>query len=345
MRFIIHIGPRKTGTTYLQSALYQCKEPMAQEGIFYYIDPPVAGRPRVQRSLLGAALEQGRAAALMPDFYAARDQGMHTVVISDERLSQLDASKLAPLQAMVTELAAGDPVTVVTYCRRWSDRLPSLWAEIIKHGRTQNFAEWLVQMLLQNQQNPDIYEAAMWSAWQSLFGEDCLKIVSYDVMMAQKVDIAREFLDSFIGWPGVIPPRAKKSVNQRLSASEVELLRLLNIMSAKEGVAISERARLNLLRDLAAAKDTRFKSLGEAGGPMVRVDDRSAFFDRARTAMQAIADSSLIPRNGDARLMVPAVTNTQLSQPGFFSDRTLVEALHDAYGQLRAIQTGFGEAA
>ena len=334
MRFIIHIGPRKTGTTYLQAACFHSQQALAASGIYYHTGIASLGETKIQRSMIGEVLVANRVVDLAEDFLAARARGMHTAIISDETLSHLSAAQVAPLQAMVAELADGDPVQVVSYCRRWSARLPSLWAELVKHGQSRSFAEWLAHLLTMTETSPIIDESINWAIWSDWFGADALRLVSYDVMMDQRADIAVDFLDQFAGWRGEISPRAARAANQRLSAAELEFLRMMNAMAVAQKQTIPERARLRLLREMGLAGDTRFAGLGAPGGAVTPLVDAAPVFDSARGRMAAFAARALVPRGGDTRLMIDGASRQDSPDPVLFGDPVLGAVLREGYARL-----------
>ena len=142
--FVIHVGPHKTGTTYLQLSFKANRPALQQRGILY---PAVwdytAGNP--SHLPLAQKLKAGDRDGLAQDFATLLASGAKQVLISAEDLSNLEIPALQLLQSLV----AGSAVKIVFYVRRWSELLPSSWQESIKQGQCWTLPEYML-LSLQN---------------------------------------------------------------------------------------------------------------------------------------------------------------------------------------------------
>ena len=112
-RYVIHIGPHKTGTTYLQVLFRQLAPQLRQRGIFYpleWVGDHSPGHVRlVQR------LRAGQDEVLADEFDALHASAYEIVLISAEDLSILPRESVALLKSYLRE----QPVSILFYFRGW----------------------------------------------------------------------------------------------------------------------------------------------------------------------------------------------------------------------------------
>ena len=118
MRFVIHVGPHKTGTTYLQEGFVRMRGALAGRGVHF----PAWWGPVAQYDLLEKLRAPPNAEA-EAQFAELRAAGHQTVLISVEGLLALPRPGVAYLR----HLTGDAEVTVVFYTRSWADLLPSTW--------------------------------------------------------------------------------------------------------------------------------------------------------------------------------------------------------------------------
>ena len=127
-RFVIHIGPYKTGSTYLQRCLAENAAALQDAGIVLarmWEDNPL----KPSHTGLVHRLVTERRAELEPVFAAWRRSHAGMVVISCEDLSAMSREYVKTL--MLRELIGDSPATIVFYVRRWSELLSSEWKEYV----------------------------------------------------------------------------------------------------------------------------------------------------------------------------------------------------------------------
>ena len=128
-RYVIHIGPHKTGTTYLQGSFRRLRPELLRRGILY----PEFWWQSVRNwshSRLVEQLTGGDCEALSGHFNALNASGHRIILISAEDLSGLEPDHIP----MLKSLLGGAPAEIVFYCRRWSELLPSSWQQRVKLG-------------------------------------------------------------------------------------------------------------------------------------------------------------------------------------------------------------------
>ncbi|MGB5557095.1 MAG: hypothetical protein WBN04_03680, partial [Paracoccaceae bacterium] len=107
---------------------------------------------------------------------------------------------------------------------------PSHWQELVKHGQSLSFAQYVMQAALG-------WPETGWTALNQfdqlaklrhVFGADNLMIISYDLLLARQVSLGPHFFSTVFGlegdpWDAPAPP-----VNRALQDWQVELIRVLN---------------------------------------------------------------------------------------------------------------------
>jgi hypothetical protein len=327
LRVLLHIGPQKTGTSYMQSRFYHVRERLRRHGIAYHLPPEDSGLGRpgfpAQASDLGTLLLHGDMSRFAADVAAVREAGLKCLLISTEMLSKLKPEQIAPLG----EIFAGDTVEVYAYCRRWSDRLPSHWWQQVSTGLTTPFPQWWARALSMGARNWLVNESLVWQRWANLFGRDTVHILSYDTLRAAGVDIADDFLHDRLRWTGRLNTGApRRDVRTMPAALEIEVLRTLHVYAAEAGVRLTAACRHAALERLRLAQYEPFRSIAGDALDTVEIDDTGPLFADSRLAMQLwqdrLATSSLSPelmlaRSKPYRFVPPEALQTDAARAAF----------------------------
>lgn len=150
-RLILHVGPQKSGTTYLQEVLAGSIDELAEAGVVYPLSPDGRRRRRIENhewatyGLLGTEypwVSESRAATESDAWQAlerrvAREPG--TVLLSAEALAVLRT----PAIRLLLDRLGTDQVDVVITARALSRTLPSLWQQHVRNGRRLGFERYL----------------------------------------------------------------------------------------------------------------------------------------------------------------------------------------------------------
>lgn len=170
-QFIVHIGPHKTGTTYLQVALDALRSLLRERDIHVpAVWNAAPGLPSHMQLIW--AIRNGDVGLIQnqtQDILAFRPQ---YIVISCEALSRLDPRHIVQFR----QLLGSAPAQVVYYVRRWPERLPSLWQETVKFGHTAAFPEYLARQLTDYGAS-ELRDTVMIDKFAAVFGasrQDCL---------------------------------------------------------------------------------------------------------------------------------------------------------------------------
>jgi hypothetical protein len=231
---LLHIGPHKTGTSALQSAVADGRARLAKHGVH------VAGAR--SESYLGVLSVTGRAGRrgdpdpspeqwqMVVDEVAANRN--RRVLLSNERFS--DAGEES-VERVVSELG-GDRVHVVITVRALVRILPSQWQQQVRNGGTRAYEPWL-RRVLRNATDADT-QGGFWhrhahdrlaERWAKVVGPDRVTVVIIDE--ADRTMLLRTF-EALLGVPAETL-RAGEQVNRSLTLAETELIRQVNVHAAE----------------------------------------------------------------------------------------------------------------
>jgi hypothetical protein len=115
-RFILHIGPHKTGTTYIQQTLFALRERLEGRGVHVPAVWNAAPGPPSRMRLVWA-LREGATDRIEDDLRRTMASRYDRVVVSCEALSRLEPSQIERLRA----LPGTSAVRIIYYVRRWSE--------------------------------------------------------------------------------------------------------------------------------------------------------------------------------------------------------------------------------
>ena len=232
---LLHIGPYKTGSTAIQSALFDARESLPQHGVAY------PGRWRRAMRPGWAVLEytpRGRAPvpiSVWEEFSAAvRAAADQRVCVSTEDFGSAGPPRIA----RIVEDLGGSRVHVVAVARRLDRLLPSQWQERVKSHDTITFDDWLRRVL--GSDSDDREHRRFWAShdlvatadrWAPYVGRDRFTLLVAD---ESDRDVVPRAFERMLGLPEgllVLPPAA----NASLSANATELVRRVNELFEGEG--------------------------------------------------------------------------------------------------------------
>ena len=259
-RFVFHIGPHKTGTSYLQAGLRRHAAALEAAGVHVArlwedseLNPSHTG--------LVERLKSERLHELQPVFAAWRKSSYALIVVSCEELATIAHEPVKVL--MLRELTQGCEVSIVYFARRWTDLLASGWQEYVKQGRREQLTDVLGHNLSDANASRIINIDVTLGVYAEHFGEHSIKIISYDSVMEGAGDIFSCFAASFLGQAG-LPAHESRVINARLTPAKTEMMRVFNCLQQESGTP-----SLHLLR---------FLMLEHAPAPLTVLLDHMAMF-------------------------------------------------------------------
>jgi hypothetical protein len=284
----LHIGPPKTGTTYLQEVLWRNRDRLVAADLTY------PGSRRVDHfhaalDLRGIAFgghEDPQTVGAW-DRLAAKAAAARTsrAVVSHEVLAGADEAQIA----RVVESFADSEVHVVYCARDLARQLPALWQESLKNRHTRTYRRFLSRALPSDDRPPSgpwrVQDAVgTLSRWSSIVGPDRIHVVTVPPPDSPRETLWRRFCHVLGISPDGFDLEVSRS-NQSLSAVDAEMLRQLNARLAPE-LPWPEYERI------VKARFTRRADAG-SGGPRLRVPlkYRSAVLARAERAREDLGAS------------------------------------------------------
>ena len=225
---LLHIGPYKTGSTSIQSAMHSARDRLGEHGVLY------AGRGTRDRRAGWAVMEskpRGADApsidewnALVAEVRGARDL---RVCVSNE-----DFARVGPkYAARIADDLGRDRLHVLAVARRFDRLLPSQWQERVKCYETLTYDQYLREVLDPSSEHQ--VRKAFWAShgvegmaerWASLVGPENITIVVSDD--SDRRLLVRTF-EAMLGLPeGFLEPGSMS--NPSFAANGVEFLRRLN---------------------------------------------------------------------------------------------------------------------
>ena len=137
-RVHLHIGPRKTGTTYLQRALVRNQRRLAGLGVWYPTGAVTGHRGlNHERALLDAS--EGKVNVHTRELKRNLRRGSGEIVLSGEAVASCTPEAITRLMAYLKV----ENVSVIITARAWDRVLPSLWQQHVRNGRVSSYSSFL----------------------------------------------------------------------------------------------------------------------------------------------------------------------------------------------------------
>lgn len=237
-RLVLHIGPHKTGTTAIQYALRDAAPGLEALGWHYPLLDPA---DYAQHRLPNALARDGAEAEAMLDSMLRPGLGL---ILSSENFSRLQA---APLARLAERLRCRE-VSVVYYQRNFLSLAYSWWQERVKHGRDEQFPEYMAKTLSFPGRFHLFGPGTVLGRFAAAFGREAVRVYLYDVIREAE-GVTRHFGEQVLGLEaGALPEPGARAVNASLGPGRVELLRALNSLDKRaafheRGNAQAEAAR------------------------------------------------------------------------------------------------------
>ncbi|MFE2515160.1 hypothetical protein [Streptomyces mirabilis] len=234
---LLHIGPHKTGTTSIQSALFAAKDAMAGHGV----DFPAHSRHPMEAALavcarpgmMGDAKPTERHWQRLVD--AVHATGRRTSVVSSEFFA--DAPDDEAIARIVDDLGRGQGrdqsrVHVLVTLRPLARIMPSQWQQYVQNGLRMGYEDWLEHMLRKapyEKPNPSFWRRhrhdRLVERWVRVVGAENVTVVVVDDR--DRDGLMRTF-ESLLGLPDGLLVPVPDAANRSLTLAETEMLRKLN---------------------------------------------------------------------------------------------------------------------
>lgn len=259
-RLVIHVGPHKTGSTYLQSNFHRTRRQLRHSGWLY---PRLGPDGRAHHTLAHSPDPSRQIAHLKRVWQRAPNLSL---LLSSEGFCAWSAERFHQLR----EALEVDRVELIHVLRDPVERLASYWAEEVKHGKTESLPERLARELT-NPYGSTLLNPSLSLRPLSRDGRIRLHLVPYEYLFSCGRDLFEHIatrvlrLDDLKAKPG--------PANERLPLEITEFLRFLNMQSPAPSAAlrmafmskISPRERVEIARLISAEARGSHKRLTVPG--------------------------------------------------------------------------------
>ena len=237
----LHVGPHKTGSTYLQKRFRDNRGRLAEAGYLYpEVGMSAFGHHEVVNLYRGWALpEAERITAGLAELAA----GETNLLLSSENFIFLSENQLARLR----DAFPGHTITVSFVYRSLAEIWPSHWQELIEHGEWLPFLDYLATVMgaLDRFDAGVVDPLVQLNKLAAVFGWESLVVIPYNSVSDAGGDLLPVFLADALGL-AVTLPGTNEAVNRSRTPETVEMIRLLNARFFAEhgklpGIALRQR--------------------------------------------------------------------------------------------------------
>lgn len=295
---IVHIGPPKTGTTAVQSALFRRRDELASYGVAY------PGQRRHERSAVSAVAFEETLAGYPDDILEewqrftreVRGSAAERVFVSSETFSRAPDSRLP----RIVEDLGGPGLQVVITMRPLGQILPSRWQQQMQDFQVDSYSDWL-RRLFDAGAEADPSTAPVWrryrvdrliERWGALVGEENVTVVVLD---PEDRSMLLGTFERLLGLPaGFLVPAPDKD-NLSLPWPEAEMLRAFNRRFRTEG-----HDRALYVRSVRRYAKRQIKVAGQPVMPACPIETPAWAVERAN---EVVAEMTAGIRDSGARVI------------------------------------------
>lgn len=227
-RCFVHIGPPKTGTSYLQTVFWSSRETLAKQGLVL----PLETRDHFHlalalRNISRATATDQTATVLERLTDAIANVEGANLLITQEQLAPATPGEAARLVAVLT----GWEVHVVVTARDVGRQIPSHWQQSVKKRQAVAYPEFLTALVERRPAADDYWlhqdVAAVSARWASAVSPDRVHIVTVPPPGSSESVLLERF-SSVVGADPARLQTSKAVTNSSLGHAQVELLRKVN---------------------------------------------------------------------------------------------------------------------
>ena len=282
-RVFLHIGPPKTGTTYVQSVLFSNQEKLREAGVLL---PGDVGSKHFAAAgdLIGRRRTHRRNAGAWDRLAAEVRAWPGTSVVSCEWLAFCDAEQVARALS-----SFGDAeMHVVISLRDLGRIVPAVWQEQVKNGKTFSLPEFLE--LLAHPNGVDDYGTRFWQThdtrlllerWAGDLPDNRVHLVTLPRSGADPDELWRRFSSLFLSDTQTFDTSGARA-NPGLAMAQVEVLRRVN---DQLGGRMRKGAHAALVKNLLTSEFTKRGGGGKLRLPPSRLNPLVAKAEEIRSAL------------------------------------------------------------
>ena len=239
IKLYLHIGPHKTGSTYIQRAFLENRDRLLKLGVNYPsvgLGEEIGGHYGHHKTLVEVTKQEPNALKEYFAQFLVNDIN----VVSSENFENLNLEQIKKLRAALSTI----DVKIVFYYRNYIDLLPSWWQEEVKHGSMTSFFEYVLPHVLRPFVSKILNPAVVLDLYANAFGKENIIVVDYDRARNAGGILAPLWKLLGVELDGV----KNEMVNSSLKMEFVEIIRALNAIAHANDQANGPKMRSLFLR-------------------------------------------------------------------------------------------------
>jgi hypothetical protein len=330
-KYVVHVGPSKTASTYLQSCFRACRDELRAAGIVYpdvwWVKPTEFHHARLARALAALKESDPITPEIANAFADFNTLGNSTILLSAEALSGFSRERLMRFRGLLGE----NDCEIVFYFRRWSDRIPSEWQQRVRSGDTIETLPERYARALRNPSRWPINYSLFLEGISAVFGEDALRLISLSSLTDEKIDVFQHFREHILHLPNIHIPSDGVKSNESFSIFDTELMRALSTVYKDRGEKPDKKlSRLLTQRGDQAAIKRHIDDVKAAMEPHVKTlclnDDEPALHE-AYDRLSAKYRGRLLNPTPQGGLFEKRTREIKYVHPGYLSTPHVRESL------------------
>jgi len=302
-RLVLHVGPHKTASSYIQENLSQNRRVLSEHGWTYPSETTngQAGHHDLAHNAADYLSPSSERHRTLTELASNVRQNSHNLVLSAEGFCRWNRKTLNTLATIL----GFEEYEIVYVVRDPLDVFPSFWAEEVKQGHSlafsdrfaREFADPLGSRLL----NPMNDLAPLLAEPRAR-----LHVIPYDVLKTREIDIFEHVMQDILQVPS-IKARYTKPVNKKYSIELTEFLRYLTLLYGEGKPYIGSTFRLQFTEKFDARKLAYFARVVRENASnarrVIKVPGDVAFRTRVETVLKnRLAKSWTVEFSEDERL-------------------------------------------
>lgn len=219
--FFLHMGPHKTGSTYIQKTLFDNQDTIRKAGIDYSKVMKEGHNAHHELAEKLYAKQYDTAEKLLEEIKSSDSD----IFLSSENFDRLDIEDIRFLAQSINEYQ----VEIIFFKRRLDDLLISSWQESIKHGEVESWVQFSFNHLLRPLSSEILNNTKLIEKYEIIFGRNNIKIIDFDTAKLERKDICDLIFDA-IDKKELKGITSGVLINESMSYSDVEIIRILNVI-------------------------------------------------------------------------------------------------------------------
>jgi hypothetical protein len=224
MKNYLHIGPHKTGTSYIQKNFSLYRNLMLSHKIIYpelWILGGYGHAGLVDHNKI-SSFNEDLSNYLKENKF---DESSSSIFISTENFDRLGNEEICNLSK-----SALPNTHIIFFHRRYDKLLYSNWQEDVKFGVTKTFKVFLLENFSNINNSKYINQALILDEWSNVFGKSHIKIFDYDYLLNNNLDIFLFMTNKLFSISKIENFNSMKE-NSSFSLFEAEILRCLHSLN------------------------------------------------------------------------------------------------------------------